>query len=971
MRGFRIFSPAGLEARRETQCSGGHGVWISLAVAALLLACGGGATGPVAPPPPPPPPPQPPTPGGTGPVTGTITADGGTISATTDNGAVVTLTVPGGAVAEPIEVTLRPLTPESGLWMSIALEPAGLVFGKAFEVSVRLPASVPLTDPQLLLGSLAAPIYVPTTVDLPARTLKSQFWFFGVTPAGPAVSAMGRAVGPTWDRPMAANGGGTNTLGAASVPCQQVIANVQQSFNAFLATGAYRLAIDAALAIAGQLAGSSCPGAEDWVAQAQQIACDRYGVALQAASGSPITTFRQFKDQTQPIIEWTAVAQGLTADCVADGGYSAAVTDRIEAFLTFMTGRLSTLSANDHETFNNLKEEALTASELTGIAETLGLSSLAELVDRQAFRGAVDRMRQNAYAQCRYDGWHYALSRLTPTGFFAARDIIGVDPPRGLTGPPPTAAFNFSEDDIFEDLQYCGTDVEFQAVVTSGGQSAQKAAGTQGTPGNKVGQVSIEMPTRGKIRFAGELLAFTCWNQIEADNEVTFALEGRDVLALRRSGKDYFGQPPIEVDIAQAAKDAGITPKEGTTHELVVRRKRTRCDERLWGPEEFELLKATLVWKNPKLEVGIGIPADVAPGARVPLDIRVDVVDLLGQPSVFEDIDVTLDVTGGTPELAGGVTDAAGYFRTFIVVDDAPDPAPGMAPAGSTAGLRAPSGPAAVQAPADVSIKATAKSSEGAVGEALMRTCTGNCACQQPREEWEQPELVDDSYISGGTASAVASLNGPHLDYLAVSGGGMTSGTTSSYPEWSPSVSISGRAYDYLWIEPLVPIEGKYLWAKVHGVGFAEAETIGGNCCGRYGDARAEIVLSGTLFWDGSTGGVNAAAGADYSGERPPSARREVDQVLRIRVPTGQWWKTQLGISGNLRHRGAGATARVNGRLSLEVLDVVDANDVSVPVVICSAAGVDYGAGASLIAGTGVVASRPTLQAGMAAPVRR
>jgi len=956
--GFRVPGTSRYDRRLGLHGSRRACIWAACHLVLVLSACDGGST-PAEPDADPPgtnepPTPPPPRPVGTGPVNGTITVDGGTVSVTTDEGAVVTLVVPAGAVVSDIDVTLRPLTPEGDRWMTVALEPAGLVFGKSFDLTARLPDSIALTNPQLMIGPPAEPIYVPTTVDTAARTLKTQFWFFGVDPAGSGVSAMGRARG--WSTRMAAaaaafaaSGGGSNNFSAGPVTCQQMIANVQQAFNSFLQTHAYRLAIDAALSIANQLLERVCPGAEQWIAQAKQIACDRYGVAVQPV-GSPITTLRQFRDEVAPILEWVSVAQGLAADCTLNDAYTPAVQDRIQAFLTFLTGRLAGLNANDHVTFQDLKEEAKTAAELTGIAETLGASDLADLIDTQAFRAAVDKMRANAYAQCVNDGWHYALSRLTQIGFWADRDIIGVPAPRGPNFPPPLDAFNFTDDDIFEDIQYCGTDVRFEALVSSGGQSAQEPAGTLGTPGSALSRVSLDAPTRGTLRVAGKLLGFTCWNQLVADNELTVAVEGVDVLTVRRNANNDYIQPPIELDVEQVAQAVGIVPKEGSTSELTIRRRRTQCVEPLWGPEEYTLLEADLVWKNPTLDVAVVLPPNVAPGDTIPVDVKVDLVDVLGVANSIANIDVTLNVSGGTPVQPTGVTDATGHFQTFVVVDAAPSPR--LTSTATGAGTVAlPTSPAI----ANVTVQATAQSFEGVTGMAETQTCTGHCACTLPRDPWDQPGIVDNSYISGSTS--LASLTGPQVGYTAISGGATTMGTTTTLPQWSPTVVISAEATDFVLIQPLVPVQEIHQWMWVKGVGTARAETVGGNCCGTFGDATAELRMGGTLFT-----GLHVAAGGSFSGTLGPLDEVTVDEVRKVKVLTGEWWEVGMAINGSVRHRGAGATSTVSGSLSIQVLDLVDINDNTIPAVICSAAGVDYGAAATRITGTGITVSRPVRQ---------
>jgi hypothetical protein len=193
-------------------------------------------------------------------------------------------------------------------------------------------------------------------------------------------------------------------------------------------------------------------------------------------------------------------------------------------------------------------------------------------------------------------------------------------------------------------------------------------AGGEGSPGNQTDAVTVDCPTRGTIKLGGTINTLTCFLTDEpADDEIVFSLAGTDVLTIMRpAGSEYLQGTPAEIDIVAAADEAGITPSEGTSHELIVKRKRTHCADPLSGAQQYTLLTATLNWKNPTLNASISFPSQVLPGQPAEAEVQVEVVDQFGEAATFADIDVTLQVSGGTASTLSGRTDSNGRFTTTI-----------------------------------------------------------------------------------------------------------------------------------------------------------------------------------------------------------------------------------------------------------------------------------------------------------------
>ena len=684
---------------------------VTVVMTLFILSCGDGPVGPTNPPLLPPP-------TGSGPVSAEITPTGGTLSAVTSEGATVALTFPAGAVREATQVTIRPLAAGEGLPVHVALEPAGLVFRKPFTLSVVLPSSVDPANTILILNPATDRTFLPTTRNAAERSLvTTALSFFGFSASGSGASA-------ALDRVAAPNQSGGNTVGAGATSCQQIRANGEAAFNLYLTLKRFEEALAAALNTGALLLEAQCSSeAEAWLAQLTPAACGGLEDLL-ASLGGPITSYGEFETAATEILGWAALVQRLAGDCSAD--WAGGLDQEAEDFAEFAAARADALTAPDWAAFLNLRDEVRRVIAVRTRADMLGLADASEKIDALAFHPTLHRMRAVGYTLCREEKWQYPLSRLTPVGFFAGRDIVGEPDPRPGDVQAPTQYAEFTAQDIYDDLQYCGTELTVESVVASGGSLASLPGGSQGAPGLMVTELTLPSPTRGKLRLDGRLLGLTCWNDVAGDQEITVELNGTPVHTLTRSGvAPYLDDSSVDLDIAALAYGAGITPRGGSAAELVVRRRRTACDDDLWGPRNVELLNATLEWENPTLEVEINLPANLPAGGQVEAEVRVKVIDQLNEAGFFDAIDVVLGVDGGTALQATGKTDPQGYFRTMIQL------------------------PAASQAAADgllsteaggLSVTATATSFEGVTAQAT-RVISSGCRTVEQVYAYTQTEL--------------------------------------------------------------------------------------------------------------------------------------------------------------------------------------------------------------------------------------
>lgn len=594
----------------------------------------------------------------TGQVTKTITPAGDAISTQTSRGAVITLTFPPGAVGSPVDVTLKPASPETDSWVNVVVLPTNVVFLKDINVVVTAPADVTLDEfQQLFAGSRSVPVMLPTTVNLSARTLQTRLRGFGAD-ATDQVGYVPRSAASQVDKV-------ANNIAAGAFDCQRHVDVAQQALDDFIADGTYEAAIGAALSAASCAARANCSETDAWVTSTGQTACDELANAL-AAAGGVVDGFGELRQRVASVVYWASIAEATNPTCASLGAVEGTVAAKITEFRAFFDGELEDLIDQDYSTFAVLKNEARDANKLFTESLFFGADAVATALQNDGLFPTLVAMRENLYDLCGQDGWHYPLTNLTSVGFYAAEDVPGVPAPRNPVIGESVLYGPFTDQDIWDDLQFCATEATVSTTVVSGGTLATDSAGGS-APGSQTNEVTIRTPTRGKLILDGTIGAFTCWDDVEGDNTLAFDVGSRRVRTVARAGDEYLAAP-VEFDIKQLAQQAGVVIEDSSEVTMTVKRLRANCDARLWGSSEYELLRINMEVEGPRLVITDNMPPTVDPGDTVTLEVLVEVQDQLGVSTVEAGIPIVVSTLGATATPAAGATNASGRFTTRVVI---------------------------------------------------------------------------------------------------------------------------------------------------------------------------------------------------------------------------------------------------------------------------------------------------------------
>ncbi len=612
----------------------------------------------------PPPPVQPPP---TGDVTQSIPPTGGTIAATSEEGAIISVTVPGGAVGSALQFGLRPRTPEAGTWVNVITEPKYMVFFKGIDVAIKAPNGFAVDSThQLFLGTKSDPSLLPTVYIDTLRTLNTTINGFGASSDDPV--GFVQRVAPAAEV--------ANNISAAPFTCPEHVQIAQQAIDDFIASGTYDAAVKAMFAAASCVSREECADVDEWVGTVTQIACDSLFDAL-AATGS-ITSYGQFRQVAAPVVYWAAIARALDPSCSSLSQITTTLATWISSFFAdFFDDELDALTKDDYVTFAALKDEARDAHKLFTEALFLGETAAATQLQDDFLYPALNSMRARAYTLCMSDTWHYPLSRLTSVGFYADHDEVGVTPPNNPLLTEPSRYAQFTDQNIWDDIQLCATQVDVTTSALSGGQLAMESGGGNSSPGSYVTSIDIRTPSRGKLVVGGGIGAITCWNDVPGDNQVIFQIGGTQVHTINRSGEEYL-TPPVEFDIRSLALSTGAEFDDGKRVTMLVRRTRNTCDDRLWGSRNYHLLQINMDIEGPAgLTVTHNTPDTVRAGETVPLEVTVEVIDQFGVGSFESGVSVSLSAVAGTAVVpldpATGQTDTNGVFNSQMIIP--PDPA--------------------------------------------------------------------------------------------------------------------------------------------------------------------------------------------------------------------------------------------------------------------------------------------------------
>ncbi len=295
------------------------------------------------------------------------------------------------------------------------------------------------------------------------------------------------------------------------------------------------------------------------------------------------------------------------------------------------------------------------------------------------------------------------------------------------------------------------------------------------------------------------------------------------------------------------------------------------------------------------------IPDVVTPGTEVDADVRVKVIDLLGEAGFFDAIDVVLDVEGGTAREAAGRTDAQGYFRTKIQV-------PAMRVIGASV------------ASAPLSVTARATSFEGVTATATRAVQGDVCAPPQHLLD-DRRFFADTSFFFNGATGVTYSIDRSEFNDILVR---VNAAPPGSLPIQGAIVRVNWR--DHISIVPDDPSRASDHFELEYHVKADGAVT------GTSGNRTATVRAGDATFLPG----VRLDAALNL-----PPTEFAMDSIARVPVRAGTWIEVVGGAYASAGASG-GVRATAQSAYSFSILRLIDANGLAVPHRICSAWGWNY-----------------------------
>lgn len=471
-----------------------------------------------------------------------ITTAGGTVTSADGK---VSLTVPAGALTASTQITITPASvgthPRLVPGSAYTFEPDGLQFAVPARLTIRYDSVPPSLEDQkayLWLHRREGSDWVPMQGQ-PADTLN-------------------RSVSGTID--------GFSQYGAATSPLAATIVQIGLQLSALLTDGIATTAIGLTNSIAALLQDQSDPS---WQALAQPFlqaslltACTAYNTSLGNARNAPIVDYDEFVALLEPMYSWAAVVEllgGISSCTGVPDTLEGVEAAKFQDFVSFYTARLNaSIPSSD---FEELVDEVRQIVRLRGNLQTLGLNASDARLVAEAQGPLLDAMRTAAYGACRDLGHHEYLGTLLPE----------------------TASASYSTQDIWDDLQYCATDIQWEVQSTDGSTQMDGALGSSGTPGARVQLATGPGIANGTITINGDMRPFECpGGTLEAD-ELVVTLQGAEVHRRGPTAGQFFAFP-VTLDAATILGMAGIDPTQSAVVPLVVSRESPGCGQYVQSP---------------------------------------------------------------------------------------------------------------------------------------------------------------------------------------------------------------------------------------------------------------------------------------------------------------------------------------------------------------------------------------------------
>lgn len=542
----------------------GAGLWLGL----LLAGCGGGG-GAVAP--------GAPAAFVAASQSATLDSAGGSISLTAADGTVFRFDVPPGALTAATTMSLTTQSPLSGQQFRLQLQPAGLVLagGATGTLTIQLPAGQSLPAS----GGLAYDgVLIPFT-RLPDGRLQVDLASFAASAAATPVS-LGAVV-----RRLAAAPGGCGSANAALQPGGDlvgVLAVDPAQLGLCMVTAVQAMAVDtvfrgtvrANLAIAAFLQVLNTSNADQPLHDASSVACRAYGVALDRARNTPVTTVATMHSVVDPVMYWERTVQQLDTTCAGIGltDYQAVVHNKVGESLEFYgyyAPATPSLADTASSAYNQVKTDAVrseaSVNELQSLDLGPGQRSTLQTEVTQRVRPVVMRTLLDApWLRCRNANELGPLMALVDA--FGATDILR------------SAA------------QYCGTQLTVE-VLDNQNRSTQTLSGLGGVAaGRNQTTGSVNVTADGVIKLTGPIKALRCPANVASSEELVVRFAGVEV---RRLSVAPYLSNAVQFNISDLRAAASLANGNTDPQPLTIERIGAACSA-YWGGSPNPLISVTL-----------------------------------------------------------------------------------------------------------------------------------------------------------------------------------------------------------------------------------------------------------------------------------------------------------------------------------------------------------------------------------------
>jgi hypothetical protein len=488
-------------------------------------------------------------------ITQTIGPAGGSIGFTS-NGTAVTVTFAPGALTTDTSIGLRSRPPAGNAIATVGLQPAGISFAQPVTIALGLPADRVAKATTLASIAIAdRKVFVPTHVDVAAKTVTTQLPFFGVVAGTTPTRFVGVPLAESKRSALAtAPPPPEGTLTLEELAVLQVAADtVNLAIGDLQANGRFEDAAALQLGIAALVQSGEVPeyqiDAERLLQGAATSVCLGLDQAVELARGTTVATYGDYQRVAKGIVYWESASQALGADGCAGSAWSDVLHAKLGEALAFIEGKVQPPPAPSG--YSPVGNEIRAATGLAAEAAMLRLSSVAADTRSLYIDPALQPLRVAAFETSRTssDQSQY-LTLLTALG-----------PVQSLS----------------DDAQFAATTLRATSKSRTATTLATKAFGKGASVGAAVKTGTLQAKADGTLEIAGDIAVLHCPGP--AVERLQLVFEGIEVANIGSSGDVLLGTASTlpTLSMASLLSAAHIVPATATQHLLVVRRLGSSC----------------------------------------------------------------------------------------------------------------------------------------------------------------------------------------------------------------------------------------------------------------------------------------------------------------------------------------------------------------------------------------------------------